>query len=145
MVCPNSDWTIKGQSVGPNRRPAMSVALVRDDKSLRAEIRDLSEYISGLPDELRTSGAFVPYEDRLHELRERLAVTELQNLDFPLDSVVDLIERQNLPKSHGASWLVELRKVARQQVEIRSREATFHYRLTLFLSVGALIGAASAG
>jgi len=123
----------------------MSSAAVSEEKNLRAEIQDLSDYLAGLPGELKTSGAFTPYEARLHELQERLAVRELQNLDFPRAYVSELIEQQHVPPTQGSNWLIELREVARRQEDIRRREITFHSRLVRFLSAGTIIGAASAG
>lgn len=123
----------------------MSSAAVGDEKSLRAEIQDLSGYIAGLPEALRTSGAFAPYEARLQELQEGLAVRELQNLDFPRAYVLELIEQQQVPEAHGSNWLVELREAAKRQENILMREIIFHDRWFRFLNAVTFIVAASAG
>jgi len=54
----------------------MSSASDRNEKSLREEIQDLANYLAGLPDELKASGAFEPYEARMRELQEQLTMAE---------------------------------------------------------------------
>ncbi|HYO14396.1 MAG TPA: hypothetical protein VE685_14465 [Thermoanaerobaculia bacterium] len=58
----------------------MSRASKREAEGLRDEIKDLTAYLEGLPEELRQGGAFAPYEARLDELKRELALAELREL-----------------------------------------------------------------
>ncbi|HET8772145.1 MAG TPA: hypothetical protein VFP80_00075 [Thermoanaerobaculia bacterium] len=51
---------------------------IENETELTAEIDDLSEYLRGIPADLRESGAFAPYEVRLQHLLETLLTFRLK-------------------------------------------------------------------
>jgi hypothetical protein len=51
---------------------------LRDPSVTREELRDLVSYLSGLPDEIRRTGAFAAYELRVGELSRELVLTDLR-------------------------------------------------------------------
>lgn len=62
----------------------------RSDKLIKEEIRDLEAYLNGLPDELNQNYAFVPYQDRLTQLKDELYYSQLSEQTLISDSFVDL-------------------------------------------------------
>jgi hypothetical protein len=62
--------------VGNHWRVQMTAeAGLRDPSVTREELRDLVNYLSGLPDEVRRTGAFAAYELRVGELSRELGLT----------------------------------------------------------------------
>lgn len=49
---------------------------LRDPSITKQELDDLLNYLNGLPAEMRHSGAFTVYEQRVGELRQELIVSE---------------------------------------------------------------------
>ena len=53
--------------------------IIRRPAIIQEEIDDLLRYLNGIPERLRTSGAFNAYEQRLIGLKEELVASELHN------------------------------------------------------------------
>ena len=53
--------------------------IIRKPAIIQEEIDDLLQYLNGIPEQLRTSGAFNAYEQWLVELKEELVASELHN------------------------------------------------------------------
>jgi len=57
---------------------------IRDPAAMREEFADLLNYLNGLPDEIRRTGAFTAYEQRAGELSRELVLTDmLLKLNLP--------------------------------------------------------------
>ncbi len=52
--------------------------IIRKPAIIQEEIDDLRRYLNGIPEQLRTSGAFNSYEQRLVELNRELVVSRNQ-------------------------------------------------------------------
>lgn len=60
----------------------------RQQELIAEEIRELSSYLDGIPEALRTSGAFDAYQARLNLLRQELLVARLrETLEFAGESL----------------------------------------------------------
>jgi len=60
----------------------------RQQELIAEEIRELSSYLDGIPEALRTSGAFDSYQARLNLLRQELLVARLrETLEFSGESL----------------------------------------------------------
>ena len=58
---------------------------IRDPALLREELEDLLNYLNGLPDLARRTGAFTAYEQRVGELSRELVLSDMhRSLDFQL-------------------------------------------------------------
>jgi hypothetical protein len=113
----------------------------RAETSLREEIADLTDYLDGVPAELKTGGAFVGYEDRLQELQRAVARRRMEALALPVDKLEEL---PTLPADAVRIWARTLLQAAVRAEENRRHEADVQYRLGKWLSAGTLAGAASA-
>jgi hypothetical protein len=71
--------------MGHNGRAEMTTGSdIRDPAAMREELADLSEYLNGLPDEIRRTGAFTAYDQRAGELSRELVLADiLLTLNLP--------------------------------------------------------------
>jgi Family of unknown function (DUF6932) len=113
----------------------------RAEASLSEEIADLTNYLEGVPAELKTGGAFVGYEDRLRELQRAVARQRMEALTLPVDQLEEL---STLPADAVQIWARTLLQAAARAEDNRRHEADVQYRLGKWLSAGTLVGAASA-
>lgn len=113
----------------------------RTESNLRDEIADLSKYLDGVPEELKTGGAFVGYEDRLRGLQHAVALRRMEALALPVDQLEKL---STLSAEAVQIWARTLLQAAVRAEEVRRHEADVQYRLGKWLSAGTLAGAASA-
>jgi hypothetical protein len=105
--------------------------------TLEAEIKDLSNYLGGLPRELLASGAFSSYEARLNQLKTELAAARLRQL-------AGMVEQKG-PASFVESVNVFLERAGTIERKVR-REERRNLSLVLSLDVGVvLLTVASAG
>jgi hypothetical protein len=51
---------------------------LRDPSVSREELQDLLSYLTGLPEEIRRTGAFTAYEQRVGELSRELVLTDIR-------------------------------------------------------------------
>ena len=60
----------------------------RDPALVREELADLARYLNGVPEEIRSTGAFGAYDQRAGELSRELILAELRTLPIPDDRKV---------------------------------------------------------
>src|SRR5712691_3304388 len=78
MVRPRPKRNVKRACVGNNGRTQMTAeAALRDPSVTREELQDLLNYLNGLPEEARRTGAFSAYEQRVAELSRELIFSDI--------------------------------------------------------------------
>ena len=64
--------------------------IIRKPAIIQEEIDDLRRYLNGIPEQLRTSGAFNSYEQRMVELNRELVASRNQKLNGERSNEVPL-------------------------------------------------------
>jgi hypothetical protein len=77
---------------------------------MREELADLLDYLNGLPDEIRRSGAFAGYEQRAGELSRELVLTDmLLTLNLPGELLNDPLGTSQYGRMHENLFLLTRR------------------------------------
>jgi len=86
----------------------------RDPALVREELADLARYLNGVPEEIRSTGAFGAYDQRAGELSRELILAELRTLPIPDDRKGTV----NPDSDEFSGWRLRLSALAQRRVRI---------------------------